>query len=66
MMPGLDKTGPHGLGPGTGRKMGTCYCNKIGNGVNGKMYGRPVGNGLHRGRGPGRNMPPYIQKWPAW
>ncbi len=24
-MPNLDKTGPEGMGPGTGRKMGHCY-----------------------------------------
>lgn len=46
-MPARDKTGPMGLGPATGRRMGPC--------VAGPGYGFGFGQGRGWGRGMGRN-----------
>ncbi|MCT4620180.1 MAG: DUF5320 domain-containing protein [Marinisporobacter sp.] len=40
-MPGLDGRGPAGMGPGTGRKRGTCNASN-----DGVRYGRGYGRGL--------------------
>ena len=46
-MPGLDQTGPAGLGPGMGRGMGPC-----GRGMAmGRGFGQGVGRRFGRGRG---------------
>jgi hypothetical protein len=60
-MPGLDKTGPMGQGPVTGRRLGRCtnYGAKFKNDVNekGESQGNipdddfPGGSGFGRGRG---------------
>lgn len=42
-MPNLDKTGPQGVSPMTGRGMGPCG--------GGTAYGRGAGRGFGRGRG---------------
>ena len=47
-MPGFDRTGPLGQGPGTGRGMG--YCNL----ARPAGFGRPMGMGFRRGFGAGR------------
>ena len=49
-MPGLNKTGPNGEGPMTGRKMGTC----VENANAGQQNVPPAGFGLGFGRGLGR------------
>jgi len=57
IMPGLDKTGPNGQGPMTGRKMGTCGENTNDNQQNNLPIGRGqggIGRGLGRGGGRGR------------
>jgi hypothetical protein len=48
-MPGLNKTGPAGQGPQTGRKMGNC------NPENERQVDE-TGRGRGFGRGPGRKM----------
>ena len=48
-MPGLDKTGPNGEGPMTGRRMGTCA-----NASNQTPTAPQAGMGLGRGSGLGR------------
>jgi hypothetical protein len=53
MMPGGDRTGPLGEGPGTGRQMGDCSPQRV------EQPGTPVpglGRGLGRGAGLGRGM----------
>jgi hypothetical protein len=45
-MPQFDKTGPQGMGPGTGRGMGACGTGK----GFGRGYGRGCGRGLDRRR----------------
>ena len=52
-MPGMNKTGPEGLGPMTGRGMGACG----GNGRQ-RLFGRGRGQGVGGGRtvGPGRGL----------
>lgn len=47
-MPKLDKTGPRGQGPRTGRGMGDC------SGTRGTGQGFGLGMGWGQGRGPGR------------
>jgi len=59
-MPGGDRTGPLGLGPGTGGAFGYCYgCDSPGykKGAGGGM-GRGIGfgKGMSRGRGFGRTI----------
>jgi len=51
-MPGFNKTGPDGLGPQTGRRMGPCADNE--NFQSGYSKGR--GPGWGRGRGFGRGF----------
>ncbi len=52
-MPGKDRTGPQGIGPGTGRGMGSCNGGgKIGRG--GQGGGRGMGRGNRQGAGGGR------------
>ncbi len=56
-MPGLDKTGPNGAGPMTGRRMGTCVENANAGQPNVPQAG--FGRGLGRGgggRGRGRGF----------
>lgn len=55
-MPRGDKTGPNGLGPMTGRRMGTCVGNERA-GFNFRSLGRGFANGLRRGLG--RNQGNY-------
>lgn len=47
IMPSMDKTGPQGKGPGTGRGFGKCNPDS-------KEFLRPCGRGCGRGRGMGR------------
>lgn len=56
IMPRGDKTGPGGLGPMTGRRMGTCVGNDQA-GFSFRTFGRGFVNGFGRnlGRGFGRN-----------
>jgi len=49
-MPGGDRTGPSGLGPGTGRAFGYCY------GFDSPGYMIGPGRGMGRGFGFGRGM----------
>ena len=55
-MPGLNKTGPNGEGPMTGRKMGTCAesANAEQQNVPPAGFGRGLGLGRGLGRGGGR------------
>ncbi len=48
-MPNMDKTGPQGQGPATGRGQGECSESK-------KESLRPCGRGCGRGRGMGRGF----------
>ena len=51
-MPGQDRRGPDGFGPGTGKKQGRCgFGNESGTG-----YGRGAGQGCGRGGGRGRGF----------
>jgi hypothetical protein len=54
-MPGLDRTGPEGKGPRTGRQMGKCNPDASPNEefIGGAGRGRRFGGG---GRGPGRGF----------
>jgi len=52
-MPGLDKTGPNGEGPMTGRRMGTCV-NNSNQTPSAPQAGAGFGRGLGLGRGAGR------------
>ncbi len=53
-MPGGDKTGPHGEGPMTGRRMGTCAGNDYyGRGGGPGFYGWGRGFGFRHGAGRG-------------
>jgi hypothetical protein len=58
-MPGMDRSGPLGLGPMTGRGLGMCVA-----GVNALRYGARAGRGLRRGlgigAGPGLGMGPGL------
>ena len=65
MMPGYDRSGPMGMGPMTGRRMGRCGRRNTGDAQYdqdmsmGMGMGRGMGRGLGRGRGRGfgrRNM----------
>jgi hypothetical protein len=49
-MPGGDRTGPLGQGPGTGRAFGYCY------GYDSPGYTKGPGRGMGRGLGFGRGM----------
>jgi len=51
-MPGMNRTGPEGLGPMTGRGMGYCGSARGANPV----YGRGLGRGLRNGLGPARGF----------
>lgn len=53
-MPNLDKTGPAGQGPQTGKVMGSCAGNKSAVAFGGGIGRRGCGRGLGQGRGPGR------------
>ncbi len=55
-MPGGDRTGPLGLGPGTGRAFGYCYGNDAPGFTRGQ--GRGMGRGAGFGRGFGRSRGP--------
>lgn len=65
-MPGLNRTGPEGQGPGTGRRMGVCrpqkdveesttssFANDAENPENDNFMGRGFGRGQGKGRGRG-------------
>lgn len=61
-MPGLDRKGPQGDGPKTGRGLGKCNPDKknqdenSGNAEYGQGLGRRTGRGQRAGRGRGRGM----------
>jgi len=61
-MPGGDGTGPLGLGPGTGRRMGYCFGYNVpgfmnpGFGFGRGFWGRGFGRGFGRGMGFGRGF----------
>lgn len=57
-MPGMNKTGPMGNGPMTGRRMGLCSGGKNYGAFCGRSMGRGFGNGagFARGRGFGFNQ----------
>lgn len=67
-MPRLNRTGPMGEGPMTGRRMGRCNPDNKGktedeitqnqgsSSINEQGFGLGQGRGLGRGRGPGRGM----------
>ena len=57
-MPGGDRTGPLGLGPGTGRTFGYCY------GFDTPGYTKGRGRGMGRGRGFGTQYQGYIPGHP--
>ena len=50
-MPGMNRTGPEGLGPMTGRKMG--LCGSAGGAAVGRGMGRGIGRGMRNGFGAG-------------
>ncbi len=50
IMPRGDKTGPAGMGPMTGRRMGTCVGNSQA-GFNFRSFGRGLANGFRGGFG---------------
>ncbi len=58
-MPNLDKMGPQGKGPGTGRGQGNCKKDSESNPIQGLSIGRKKGlrrgNGNRDGQGVGRN-----------
>ena len=57
-MPRNDSTGPQGLGPMTGRRLGACAGNENVGFGNNFRFGRGLGrgaSGMGRGRGYGRN-----------
>ena len=60
-MPGGDRTGPLGLGPGTGRALGYCY------GYDSPGYtkwpGAGLGRGFGRGLGSGRGFGRGLCRW---
>ncbi len=67
-MPGLDRTGPLGMGPMTGRGLGLCGRGRgVGRGGYGAWgYGRGFGRGLGLGRGRGWWGPGYGAAWVPW
>ncbi len=61
-MPGFDRTGPAGYGPGTGRGMGPCGAGMtFGRGVRMGMGGRMGGLGRGFGRGYRWNVVPIAR-----
>jgi hypothetical protein len=74
-MPGYDRTGPRGQGPGTGGGFGFCAARTLDSGSDARGYGRgfrPGGRGMQRGfrRGfcllnRGRNAARYALRWSA-
>ena len=54
-MPGFDGTGPNGMGPMTGRGMGSCNPSNGNYFGRGQGYGRGQGRGIRRGYGIGQS-----------
>ncbi len=55
-MPGLDRTGPQGQGPRTGRQTGRCATRKTGTDKEQQPEDTNMGRGKGRGRGVGKRL----------
>lgn len=62
-MPNFDKTGPQGMGPGTGQGMGPCGVEMRRGGGRGRGLGQSFGRG--QGRGYGRGFGSGCPFWPS-